>query len=89
MNLSKKIKKFFINLEKSRKTMKLLENRIAPEVFYAINDYAELISRTMETTELTNKEIFSSSMLIAYLLKGYLDRLELEQCLKISNATNF
>lgn len=44
MSLRKQIKKFFTSLEKTKKTEKLMADRINLQVLEVINDYAELLA---------------------------------------------
>ncbi len=84
MSLRKQIKKFFTSLEKSKKTEKLMEERMNLEVLQAINDYAELLDMARNNVDISVKDVISSSLIIGYLLKSHIDRYELEQCLKMS-----
>ena len=88
MSLRKQIKKFFTSLEKTKKTEKLMAERMNLQVLEAINDYAELLDSARNNVDISVKDVISSSLIMGFLLKAHLDRYELEQCLKI-NAFEF
>ena len=70
---------FLKSLENPEETMDIMLDRIDPQTLYVINNYAELISKVKNKTSLEEKDIVSCSIIIGYLLKGHLDRYDLEQ----------
>ncbi len=78
----KKVKiaeEFLKSLEDPQQTMDIMLDRIDIQTLYVINNYAELISNVKKRTSLEEKDIVSCSIIIGYLLKGHLDRYDLNQ----------
>jgi hypothetical protein len=70
---------FLKSLEDPQETMDIMLDRIDVQTLYVINNYADLISGAKDKTSLGEKDIVSCSIIIGYLLKGHLDRYDLEQ----------
>jgi hypothetical protein len=70
---------FFKSLENPQETMAIMLDRMDVQTLYIINNYAELIAKIKDRTSLAEKDIISCSIIIGYLLKGHLDRHELEE----------
>ena len=80
-NKIKEVQKFLKELEDPSQMMGLLTERLPYEVLVGINNYAKLIVDVKHKTALTDADIVSCSMIIGYLLKGHIDRFELEESL--------
>ena len=80
-NKIKEVQKFLKELEDPSQMMGLLTERLPYEVLVEINNYAKLIVDVKHKTVLTDADIVSCSMIIGYLLKGHIDRFELEESL--------
>jgi len=70
---------FLKSLENPQETMDIMLDRVDAQTLYVINNYADLISRVKNKTSLEEKDIVSCSIIIGYLLKGHLDRHDLNQ----------
>ncbi len=70
---------FLKSLENPQETMDIMLDRIDSQTLYVINNYAELISKVKDKTSLEEKDIVSCSIIIGYLLKGHLDRYDLDR----------
>ncbi|MDD3150155.1 MAG: hypothetical protein PHV68_04910 [Candidatus Gastranaerophilales bacterium] len=75
-------KEFFKSLEEPSKTMEIMTDRLDTQILQVINNYAKLISQARNKINMEEKDIITSAMIIGYLLKSHLDRLELEERLK-------
>ncbi len=78
-NKVKAAEDFLRSLENPQITMDIMFDRIDVQMLYVINNYAALISKIKTKTAIDEKDIMTCSMIIGYLLKGHLDRYELEQ----------
>jgi hypothetical protein len=81
---SKAITEFLKSLEDGNNTSKLFEERLDNELFMFFNKYAEIIMEKRENIILDDRELITSSMIVGYLIKSFLDRYELEKTLSIS-----
>ena len=70
---------FLKSLENPKETLDIMLDRVDVQTLYVINNYAELISKVKNKTSLEEKDIVSCSIIIGYLLKGHLDRHDLNQ----------
>ena len=80
--MSEKIKaaeKFLKSLESSSITMDMMLDRVDIEMLYVIHNYADLISKIKDKTNIADKDIITCAMIIGYLLKSHIDRYELNQ----------
>lgn len=73
---------FLKSLEDPQETMDIMLDRIDVPTLQVINNYAGLISRVKRKTTFEQKDIVSCSIIIGYLLKGHLDRYDLDQRFK-------
>ncbi len=73
---------FLKSLEEPTKTMDIMLDRIDVQILYVINNYAELISKVKNKTNIEEKDIITCAMIMGYLLKSHLDRYELEESLQ-------
>ncbi|MFH0702652.1 MAG: hypothetical protein V2B14_03835 [bacterium] len=73
---------FLKSLENPTVTMDIMLDRVDAQVLYVVNNYAELISKVKYKTNIEEKDIITCVMIIGYLLKGHLDRHELNQSLQ-------
>lgn len=73
---------FLKSLENPEKTMDIMLDRLDVQTLFVINNYADLISKVKSKTALQEKDIVSCSIIIGFLLKGHLDRFELEKNFK-------
>lgn len=78
-NKTKEAQKFLKSLEDPAQMMGVLNSRLPFEVLVEINNYAKLIADVKYKTTLTDADIVSCSIIIGYLLKGHMDRVELEE----------
>lgn len=76
---------FLRTLEDSDFTMGVMLDRIDAQVLYVIQNYSDLISRVKSKIDIDEKEIVTCAMIIGYLLKGHIDRYELEEQLLKNN----
>jgi len=74
---------FLKSLENPEETMDIMLDRIDLQTLQVINNYADMISRVKDRTTLEEKDIVSCSIIIGYLLKGHLDRYDLNQQFKV------
>ena len=74
---------FLKSLENPQDTMDIMLDRIDVQTLQVINNYAEMISGVKSKVNLDDKDIISCSIIIGYLLKGHLDRYDLEQVLSV------
>jgi len=72
---------FLKSLEDPTMTMDIMLDRVDVQMLYVIHNYAELISKVKSKTTIEEKDIITCAMIIGYLLKGHLDRYDLEQTL--------
>jgi len=72
---------FLKSLEDPTATMDMMLDRIDVQILYVIHNYAELISKVKYKTNIEEKDVITCAVIIGYLLKGHLDRYELEQSL--------
>ena len=79
MNRVKVAEDFLKSLENPQEMMDLMFDRVDIQMLYVINNYAELITKVKDRTSLGEKDIVSCSIIIGYLLKGHLDRYDIEQ----------
>ncbi|HSA07636.1 MAG TPA: hypothetical protein P5556_10720 [Candidatus Gastranaerophilales bacterium] len=79
MEKGKIAEKFLKSLENPQDTMNIMLDRIDSQTLLVINDYANLISKVKNRTSLEENDIISCSIIIGYLLKGHLDRYDLDQ----------
>jgi hypothetical protein len=75
------IDNFLKGLQDSNTTMSLMVDRMDLEVLSSINNYSETISKIKGNTTLSDKDIISCAMILGYLLKGHIDRYDLEKCI--------
>lgn len=78
-NKQKIAESFLKSLEDQDNTVSLMTERMDPKLLYVIHNYAELITKTKERLELSDKDIVASAMIIGFLLKSHMDRYELEK----------
>ncbi|OGI01387.1 MAG: hypothetical protein A2Y25_02720 [Candidatus Melainabacteria bacterium GWF2_37_15] len=83
MNRVQAAEEFLKSLENPQKMMDIMFDRVDVQMLYVINNYAELISKVKNKTTLAEKDIVSCSIIIGYLLKGYLDRYDMEQLYQV------
>ena len=79
MEKVKVAEEFLKSLENPGETMDIMLDRVDFQMLYVINNYADLISKVRNKTTLGKKDIVSCAIIIGYLLKGHLDRYELEK----------
>jgi hypothetical protein len=70
---------FLKSLENPTVTMDVMLDRVDVQILYVIHNYSELISKVKNKTDIEEKDIITCAMIIGYLLKGHLDRFDLEQ----------
>lgn len=75
----KAAEKFLKSLEDPTITMDVMLDRVDVQILYVIHNYAELISKVKNKTDIEEKDIITCAMIIGYLLKSHLDRYDLEQ----------
>jgi len=80
-NKIKEVQKFLKELEDPSQMMGLVIERLPHEVLVEINNYIKLIVDVKHKAVLNTSEIIYYSMIIGYLLKGHMDRFELEESL--------
>lgn len=80
-NKIKEVQKFLKELEDPSQMMGLVIERLPHEVLVEINNYIKLIVDVKHKAVLNTSEIIYYSMIIGYLLKGHIDRFELEESL--------
>ena len=73
---------FLKSLENPLVTTNILVDRVDVHILYVINNYAELIAKIKDKTNIEEKDIISCSMIIGYLLKSHIDRYEIEEAFK-------
>ncbi|MDD3014593.1 MAG: hypothetical protein PHC34_12900 [Candidatus Gastranaerophilales bacterium] len=81
----KAAEEFLKSLEEPSVTMDMMLDRIDVHMLYVIHNYAELISKVKNRTNIEEKDIITCAMIIGYLLKTHLDRYELEQSMQTNN----
>lgn len=69
---------FLKSLENPTTTMDIMLDRVDVQILYVINNYSELINKVKSRTSIEEKDVLTCAMIIGYLLKGHLDRYELE-----------
>lgn len=77
---------FLRSLEDPDSTVALMNERMDTKLLYVIHNYAGLINKTKKRLSLNDKDIIASAMIIGYLLKGHMDRYDIE---KAFNNLNF
>lgn len=75
----KSAEEFLKSLEEPATTMDIMLDRVDVQILYVINNYASLISKVKNKTNIEEKDIIVCAMIIGYLLKSHLDRFELEE----------
>jgi len=70
---------FLKSLEDPTVTMDVMLDRVDVQILYVIHNYADLISKVKNKTDIEEKDIITCAMIIGYLLKSHLDRYDLEQ----------
>lgn len=70
---------FLKSLEDSKTTVDLMNERMDSKLLYVIHNYAELISKARDRMDVSEKDIIASAMIMGFLLKGHMDRYELEK----------
>lgn len=75
----KEAENFLKSLENPNVTMDVMLDRVDVQILYVIHNYSELISKVKNKTDIEEKDIITCAMIIGYLLKGHLDRFDLEQ----------
>ena len=80
-NKIKEVQKFLKELEDPSQMMGVVIERLPHEVLVEINNYIKLIVDVKHKAVLNTSEIIYYSMIIGYLLKGHIDRFELEESL--------
>ena len=73
---------FLKTLENPEVTKDLMMDRIDIQLLHVINDYAELISKAKSSVD--GKDLTTCSMIIGFLLAGYVQRADLQDTLKLS-----
>ena len=84
-NKVKAAEAFLKSLENPALTMEIMLDRVDLHILYVIYNYAELISKVKSKTSIEEKDIITCAMIIGYLLKGHLDRYELEKSIANNN----
>lgn len=85
INKVKAAEDFLKSLENPKITMDIMLDRVDLHILYVIYNYADLISKVKGKTNIEEKDIIICTMIIGYLLKGHLDRFELEESLIKNN----
>jgi|GEM_PF-3418510 len=75
----KAAEKFLKSLEDPAVTMDVMLDRVDVQILYVIHNYAELISKVKNKSDIEEKDIITCAMIIGYLLKSHLDRYDLDQ----------
>ena len=78
------IKDFLNSLDDSELTFSLIGDKIDEKTLKSIDSYAKIISRKRRELEISDNELISSSMILGFLLKSYIDREDLEKIYKTS-----
>ena len=80
-DLAKSAKDFLHTLENAGTCSKLMRDRISPEVLEVMDKYSKLISDTniSKGNKVSPTELISCAMVIGYLLKSHVDRMELNK----------
>jgi len=86
MNKQKVLESFLETLESPAATRAIMLQRLDKETLTVINNHSEKVERALKCTKnnemfklFTQKHIYASAMIMGYLLKGQLDRAELEE----------
>ena len=79
LNKIKSAENFLKSLEDPTVTMDIMLDRVDVQILCLIHNYSELISKIKNRTNIDEKDIITCAMIMGYLLKGHLDRYELEQ----------
>lgn len=88
MSTSKRVEsatEFLKSLEDPSVTSDVMVDRMDTEVLQVITNYSELILKVKDKTKVNERELLTCSMILGYLLKGHIDRFELEESLKKRN----
>lgn len=81
-NKVKVAERFLRSLEDPTNTVSLMNERMDTKLLYVIHNYAELITKVQKRLSLTPKDVIASSMIIGFLLKGHMDRYDLEKSIE-------
>jgi ribosome-binding protein aMBF1 (putative translation factor) len=81
----KAFEEFLMDLEATENIDTLIDDRLSDELLEIIERYSQVIMQIKEKAGLSEEELVSSSIVIGFLLKGHLDRYELEQSIKDAN----
>ncbi len=77
-NKIKAAEDFLKSLENPSVTMNVMIDRIDSQMLQVMHNYADLINKVKSRTNIEEKDIIACAMIMGYLLKGHLDRYELE-----------
>lgn len=70
---------FLRSLEQHNVTTNMMAERMDVQILHVMKNYSGLIAKIKDKINMEDKEILTCSMIMGYLLKGHLDRLELEE----------
>ncbi|MFA6988850.1 MAG: hypothetical protein WC197_02170 [Candidatus Gastranaerophilaceae bacterium] len=73
---------FLKSLESPSTTIKIMTDRMDTETLQVITNYSDLISKVKQKTTVNDKDLFTCTMILGFLLKGHIDRYDLEKNLK-------
>jgi hypothetical protein len=82
---SKKVesaKNFLKSLENPSITIKVMTDRMDNEILQVITNYSDLISKIKGKSKVDDKDLLTCTMILGFLLKGHIDRYDLEENLK-------
>lgn len=82
MDKIKSAEAFLRSLENPNTTMNLMMDRIDEQMLCIINNYSELIAKVKEKSGLDQKDLVSCSIIIGFLLRSELTRIDMEESLK-------
>ena len=74
--------KFLKSLENPSTTIKIMTERMDTETLQVITNYSDLISKAKGKTSVDDKDLLTCTMILGFLLKGHIDRYDLEENLK-------
>lgn len=77
---------FLRGLESPEGVEDIIDDRLDSRLLYVMHMYAELISKKKVNLGIKDEELVRSAMIIGYLLKGHMDRYELEKALNAAES---
>ena len=77
---------FLINLENPDATMDIMVDRIDINALSIMHDYSKSISIVQDKTNIASSDVITCAMIIGYLLKGHIDRLDINKTLGDNNG---